>query len=457
MKKIYAALAVALTATPALAGKVNTVPAEQLNMTAEVSNLSEVAGTRGDAQKELNISSVADLLGVWMYSFDSGFDQDEHNCTLTFEQGPLANQVYIYGLMQRTNFYVGYPVVANVNIAERTITIPEQVVESDWSEEGPLKYIPFNAQTKAKTSGTVLRICPNGVQFSDGTPAYEDGCIATLGPDAGFFATDAGFAQMSGYAAFYNVIVTDPKQYGDESQQFFSFNPAEWEECGKATYTDGYMALADWWATDYLKVFQAPYEVNLLKKKGTWTEFIIVNPYGADTAWAEVNAASSKTGYIYINAENPNCVLVKPGVNPQYCDMLLWPMGPLYFCNNEGNLYYLNEYSIDEVLEELNFYGDPISTMVIKDNKATITLQNGLVANCCDLYNYGLFPIIDESISCGVSTLTFDATGVESVAADASNVAPRYFNLQGLEVENPAAGEVVIVKEGANSYKKVVR
>ncbi len=86
MKKIYAALAMALAASPAFAARVNT-EAMPLNLPAEVSNFSKVAETRGDVMKELSITSVDQLCGPFMIVSSSGFDEDEHNVIVYIEKG----------------------------------------------------------------------------------------------------------------------------------------------------------------------------------------------------------------------------------------------------------------------------------------------------------------------------------------------------------------------------------
>ena len=62
-------------------------------------------------------------------------------------------------------------------------------------------------------------------------------------------------------------------------------------------------------------------------------------------------------------------------------------------------------------------------------------------------------------LSSKVSTHSFDAngtlTGIDDIAVDAVDAAPVYFNLQGVRVANPAAGQLYIVKKG-NKVSKVI-
>ncbi|MGM9865142.1 MAG: hypothetical protein ACI30P_02565 [Muribaculaceae bacterium] len=50
-----------------------------------------------------------------------------------------------------------------------------------------------------------------------------------------------------------------------------------------------------------------------------------------------------------------------------------------------------------------------------------------------------------------------DEAGVEGIIADTENAAPVYYNLQGVEISNPAAGTIVIVRKGNKAYKQLVK
>ena len=50
-----------------------------------------------------------------------------------------------------------------------------------------------------------------------------------------------------------------------------------------------------------------------------------------------------------------------------------------------------------------------------------------------------------------------DEAGVEGIIADTENAAEVYYNLQGVEISNPAAGTIVIVRKGNKAYKQLVK
>ncbi|MCC8120389.1 MAG: hypothetical protein LIP09_16845 [Bacteroidales bacterium] len=63
--------------------------------------------------------------------------------------------------------------------------------------------------------------------------------------------------------------------------------------------------------------------------------------------------------------------------------------------------------------------------------------------------------------ACSVSTLKYDclSDGISSVVADSSNLdaATVYYNLQGMQVANPEAGKIYIVKQGNKTTKQIFR
>ncbi|MGM9853854.1 MAG: hypothetical protein ACI30N_07810 [Muribaculaceae bacterium] len=50
-----------------------------------------------------------------------------------------------------------------------------------------------------------------------------------------------------------------------------------------------------------------------------------------------------------------------------------------------------------------------------------------------------------------------DAAGVNDIITDGENAPAVYYNLQGVRVDNPAAGSVVIVRKGNKAYKQLVK
>lgn len=78
---------------------------------------------------------------------------------------------------------------------------------------------------------------------------------------------------------------------------------------------------------------------------------------------------------------------------------------------------------------------DGVVTAVALGN-ATITLTVGSVSATCE---------VNVSLQSGINEISTD------------NVAPRYFNMQGIEIANPEKGQPVIVRTGNKSAKIIIR
>ena len=121
--------------------------------------------------------------------------------------------------------------------------------------------------------------------------------------------------------------------------------------------------------------------------------------------------------------------------------------------DNSGNpyIYFSESYYCDIAGEEVE--EDFIIKKEVEGNKVTITIPyhstTVWIYNTEDMY-YG---------SKYVSTLTFteDASGVDNVAADNVNAPVEFYNLQGIRVENPAQGQLVIKKQGSKATKLLVK
>ncbi len=83
-----------------------------------------------------------------------------------------------------------------------------------------------------------------------------------------------------------------------------------------------------------------------------------------------------------------------------------------------------------------------------------VTLKNWAIVNpyeSLDLFN----SFVGNNVTDAVITIKKDDAGVNNVVADPAKAPAQYFNLQGMQLTNPEAGQVVIVKEG-NTAKKVI-
>lgn len=445
MKKSYALVAMAVATLSASA----TVPqgaflakdaqVSTLSPTAKVAS-SQVMLKRADGPKKVN--SVEDLYGTyimsWYYWFLTGEDQFGGSCAPVISAGEAANEVQISCMP-----YSDVTYTATVDLAAGKLTIPEQetIYMSNYGE-----YMKF--------AGSVLTVNDEGYVNA----SQPGGSLVLTIADEGF-ATEPlkAFALFvsQGYFAF-------PGGFEFMKPAPFEFNAAEWtpmEE--KAQFTDHL----------FNNFFKADYQVNtpvevpvyaIANEETKVYSFCLENPY-LQGAWAELNpyAEGRGNGYvvfdaIYIEDYDDYLVCTRPITgcgfwfdNAEEGDPQNIQEGYPY--NNEGYKYFLQGYQALDIYEELAAADALISTY--DPSNGEITIQN---------FYFGISDMPLASFWFGANKpLSMDIvvpnlSGVEDVVVDNSNAPVRYFNLQGVEVANPAEGQIVIKRQGSKATKVIM-
>lgn len=197
---------------------------------------------------------------------------------------------------------------------------------------------------------------------------------------------------------------------------------ANWTSMGKGTFTD---ALGELYGAT-----SETYQVDVERHKTTEGLYRIVNPY-TTPAWkyAENNVHSTEHNhYLKIDATNPERVIVPfsvVGFNAAGCD-------------------YLQSYNLMVSTPDTKRYGTLRSGVVTLPANSVVDMTAGS---------------IDPYIIEGVFKLVLPTgSGIEGVMGDGDADAPvEYFNLQGQRILNPAAGQLVIRRQGGDVTKMIVR
>lgn len=217
-----------------------------------------------------------------------------------------------------------------------------------------------------------------------------------------------------------------------------------WANFSNATFTDG-------WITPGIengKYNPADYPIvcPVQQNKKDAAHFRLVNPYkGSGSPFA----STAKDGFIEFSIADPEFVAVLPGV---YSGMDNGANNLMHLFNLEG-YFTAAGFPKDEIIAQL---GDKV--------KAWSTYSNGkaTVYNCRFCYasdpeKYYVWQNADERM---VATITFDKLpdlgGIDGVTVTDNDEAVEYYNLQGLKVENPAAG-IFIRRQGAKATKVFVQ
>ena len=296
----------------------------------------------------------------------------------------------------------------------------------------------------------------------------QDWIIATFDAAAGTltFGTDNGLAYPActdpegiNQVGYYNIVdlegATKVGEVEDEDD--------DWAVVGTATFTDPWLLPGfgeDQWAEGW------QWEVTLEQKKDNSGLYRLVDPYKGDSPAANINQSTSK-GYITFDVSDPDHVLFLPTeAGFKYSAAGI----PAFYCMNTLGMYYEMYKDSFEPAEIVSILGDAIPYTTFKNGVVSLSSEtiNGLLKydanfgiSAAEPYGYTWTDQDDQTLNMTgqiVFNLTQEGGGTNGVAGlEVEAVAPRYFNLQGVELVNPKAGEVVIKVEGSKASKLIAK
>lgn len=459
MKKFYAMLALASAMTASAA-----VPAakpQMLEATATFSPINVTATVAENHSSMLKAPATADVNNYWGFEYRGMTKQDSDPQIRAVELRKISDtQVQIFGL----GIFGEYPLTATYSASKQTLTLKKQVylTSSQVSDRtgGQITETIMFWPVQVSDSGrmeeineVVFTYCPEGAQFQDGSTRYVGGWVV-LGTSNQvlMFNTQSNFdaqtdESMNGWVGSWKYVLRFPvlsDMYPDAGA--FVFDESEWTSVGKSTLTDN-------WLLEDLT-----YEVETYQNKANPNDYVLVNPYGTGTPYAQYNDTPSMKGYIYLNVENPECVLVKPHVISGFTNSANFGFEAApAMTTRQGIAYYLAGYDIEDIIEEAEMFGDELAVM---DENREIIIPN------CVFQNVPYFEDTDinywinkdeEPLEMTSKVVLAAGAGVNGILNDAENAPVRYFNLQGVEIANPEAGQLVIVKEGKKATKTIVK
>ncbi|MGN0237703.1 MAG: hypothetical protein ACI4AK_06435 [Lepagella sp.] len=448
MKKIYLSLAAALVVSASASAAIvdaKTLPIESsINTIEAVQTLDK---TSDMFKAPAKAAAQADAKG--MKAFDCYSRSNAHPGAMT---GTVSISFLSDTEVEIMGLFYDFKIKGTFDAAAGTIKVGKQELflntyYNEWVTLYP-QYLNVNEQGQIESEDYIDYItfvfAPNGLQTSEGDIVYQQ-CWVADPYEQITISIDSVVDQGSGWEWTYaNVLEPLDYRFGEGTE--FVFDAAEWEDAGTATMVKDGWLLGD----------SDPYDVPLLKSKSNEGHFLMVNPFGANTPYASMNETTD-TGYIYLNVAEPGCALVRPFVDGgfEYSD---WANGHMNFTSLEGQHYYIEGYTIDEVIEEADFFGDPIATY-----DASTGIVDLPLCRVCFVYAYNnpdqwVDSQTQEPLEmAGQVKLNLGEGAVNNIIDDNAAAAKRYFNLQGIEINAPEAGEVVIVKQGNKTSKVVVK
>lgn len=460
MKKIYALLALA-TSMSAFAGTHLADKAEKATFNVKDAQLQEYTILNKESNKRNAPAAQAPILynySAYVYYGLTSSDNDQQIQACEFKQYE-SNEVWIYGLACPL---IDYPVKGYYDAEEQSITLnTNQVVcpAENWDGENDLLFgcamINMDTGELDPIDSITLYYAPDGVQFNNGTVAYPGCWVSGNGYAVMLFNTD--LTSMSGWKGSwkYNNIMP---AIGDiyTKAPSFKFEPTEWEYIGDAQFTDG-------WLNSYVQMYFAEdpveaYPVRTYQNYNDHNQVLLMNPYGKNTPYEDINGSANEQGFIILDVTNPDCVVVRPNIRSGFSLLESWwyfTAADFTMTNIAGMSYYIDEVDYEDIIADAEKWGDTLPTMT---EDYLVSLPDCRVQRLEDFYVPTQF---DDDMGFGGNLLEMSGqiqlpnlSGINHVITD-QNVPARYFNLQGVEISKPAAGEIVIVKEG-NKAKKVV-
>lgn len=236
---------------------------------------------------------------------------------------------------------------------------------------------------------------------------------------------------------------------------------AGWTSLGDAEFTDG-------WVLPMFSMDQTQnkYMVELQQNNDNKDLYRLVDPYHGNFPMKQYNTCD-KIGYIQFNVADPDHVVFEPveagfanseaGITKFYCLNTL-----TYYIGSFAAMGY--PFSAEEVVEML---GEEAAYTTFKDGVVSLTSyidpEDGEIFDACfgiqgSIYGgYGWSPEDEtlEAPSMEARIVFPDHVAISNVAADNVSAPVQYFNLQGIRVASPEAGQLLIRRQGSES-KKIV-
>lgn len=411
-----------------------------------------------DASSIRKAGATPDLNNFFTYQAASAASGDYITTQMEFRQN--GNQVTAFGIFDLFGFTGTY------NASQQSITFKESVVipANEWVEYSgenedlvmyPCKFI-FDAAGKSqlvRLEEITLYYTPDGITSPDGT---RMGGWFTEDPYEVFvFSMPSIIDAGSAYDAMFNNYII-PLSYQFPLAPAFTFNENEWTSVGNSSLTEGWFSIL---FTDD----EVTYDVETYQKNDNPYAFLLKNPYGKNTPFANLNETPDAEGYIYLLIASPKCAVARPNISSgfSYYDVI-GSSTSITATTFAGVDWYINEIDIEDIIADAEEWGDELSTYDPETGLISLNDCGFQVVNYFDeadvwsMRDTSTGETVRPQLKSKVQLPEAAVVGVKGIKNDVDVLAPtRYFNLQGFEVKNPKAGQILIVKQGKNA-KKVI-
>lgn len=414
--------AIAKKATPFKMEKFRTAPATHRAAAADESIYGDYTLTLGD------------------YYFESSLGVIEIDATISEVEPGIVS---IESPSLATNVLAAYD--------EETQTLTFVKIDGGPTGNYYLRVEPFEYVYDSETEGHIEMLDSFSVTYAGGTITFpvDHGISWSAYVDADY-TTFAGYFELYDFLSMVKLVETDP----DEG----------WTSVGTATFTDPWlMPAVGYTDTDEMSTWP----VELQQNDDDANVYRLVDPYHGESPLSMFNE-STKPGYIQFDITDPDHVvfaLVKSGFSSSQLGL-----SNLY-CYDVLTAYILQYSAYGYAPADIiGILGDDVCYTTFADGVVTIgskeitdpaTNETYTEYAACftnDASNITFYSWNDGDGNAVPMTgkIVFpETTGIASVAAE--NAPVRYYNLQGVEVARPEAGQLVIRRHGSKATKLIVR
>lgn len=429
MKKIYA-LAMAAMTLPAFA----VTPVG--NMTSAQAVLGQPGKLAIEAKNDMKkaparIKSMDDAYGPYQIKYSwglSGDDQFKGNIAPMMIAGEAANEVILKNCP-----YSDMDIVATIDVTAGTMTVKKQ----------DLLYNP--------TEGEMMVFQPEWIDEEKGEPVSVESIVGTFDADGNITWPERACWSIRISKGWFCLLY----QMNWRKIHYFDFTPGDagYEEACDITFEDNVINMF------VAEEYKVGAQTAKAYKSTDGSQYVIANPYNS-TKWAELNAGAqiglNNDGCFYLNLMNAECAMLRPatgcgmwinsadqGEEPYYQEVFPF--------NQEGQTFYLKEWPVEDIIDD--FYANEIPLSTADLEKGEVNIINMFFGFTDDpLMTYWFGP--ENPMSYKFTGFNF--SGVNEVNVE-NNAPVKYYNLQGMEVVNPAKGQLVIKTQGNKTVKEIVK
>lgn len=257
--------------------------------------------------------------------------------------------------------------------------------------------------------------------------------------------SDANYSNLLGQIMIFDIY--EARQFDPDAPVYDEEQEGQWKNVGTATFVDAWITPSYSMGGVQINPNDYPHEVELHQSVSNENVFRLWEPY--KNAFIASQNQSLYHGQIVFDITDPENVVV-------FANGL-----PCGFKNAGGEFYLSN--SLGWYMNYLGGTREQVLAVLEQAGASYVpsTYSNGVVT-----ITEPLFDRDDPTHSSGYtwqtnpyySIITLpDGLGVNDIVNDDLNGAVRYYNLQGVEIANPAQGSVVIKVQGNTASKLIVR